>query len=317
MIAEMKIVLLESLRISPEELEARARPFVQEGHVFQSYPHSSAAEQVQRAADADAVIIGNMPLRRDVLSRCGKLKMIDVAFTGLDHVDLDYARENHITVCNAAGYSTSAVAELALGNTIALMRRVGANERSCRSGGGQIPALGVEIRGKTVGVVGFGAIGSDTARLFHGFGCEILAYMPRPRQTPDYVRGVSLEELLETSDIVSLHCPLTPDTKKLIGEAELGRMKPGAVLVNMARGGVVDTDALARALRQGRIGGAVVDVFDQEPPLPEEHPLLDAPNVLLTPHIAYASEQSMIRRADIVFQNLRAWLDGRPQNVKV
>ena len=317
MIAEMKIVLLESLRISAEELEARVRPFIQDGHTFQSYPHSSAAEQVQRAADADAVIIGNMPLRRETLSQCKKLKMIGVAFTGLDHVDLDYAREHHITVCNAAGYSTSTVAELTLGNTIALMRHVAANEKNCRIGKGPVPVLGVELSGKTVGIVGFGAIGSYTAKLFHGFGCKILAYMPRARQTPDYVQSVFLEQLLQASDIVSLHCPLTPDTKNLIGETELSRMKPTAVLVNMARGGVVDTTALAKALRQSRIRGAVVDVFDQEPPLPEGHPLLDVPNILLTPHIAYASEQSMIRRADITFKNLRAWMDGKPQNVKV
>ena len=312
----MKIVLLESLKISPEKLEELVRPFLQAGHTFCAYERSSEAEQVQQAKDADVIIIGNMPLKEDVLSQCFSLKMIDVGFTGLDHVDLDYARKNGITVCNAAGYSTSTVAELVVGNAISLMRHVRENEERCRGGQVALPSLGIEIGGKAVGIVGFGAIGSYTAKLFHAFGCRILAYMPHSNEVPDYVESVSLEELLRESDIVSLHCPFTPATAKLIGAKELASMKSTAILVNAARGGVVDTEALSAALNRGQIGGAVVDVFDKEPPLEEGHPLMSTPNTLLTPHIAYASEQSMIRRADIVFENLRAWLDGKSQNVK-
>lgn len=312
----MKIVLLESLRIPAEKLDELKAPFERECHTFCAYERSSEEEQIRQAADADVIVIGNMPLREGVLSHCRKLKLIDVAFTGLDHVDMDYARDHGIVVCNAAGYSTPTVAELAVSGAISLLRRVAENEARCRQGQAAAPGLGSEICGKTVGIVGFGAIGSYAARLFHGFGCKVLAYMPRPKETPEYVQSVSLEELLSCSDIVSLHCPLKPDTAELIDAEKLAIMKPTAILINMARGGVVDTQALASALQEGRIAGAVVDVFDSEPPLAAAHPLLHAPNVLLTPHIAYASQQSMVRRAEIVFANLRAWLDGKPQNVK-
>lgn len=312
----MKIVLLESLKISSEKLAELKAPLEKAGHTFCSYERSSETEQIEQAGDADVIMIGNMPLKRNVLSHCKQLKLIDVAFTGLDHVDMDYARENQITVCNAAGYSTSTVAELAVSNAISLLRHVAENENNCRQGKAAVPLLGSEIGGKTVGIVGFGAIGSYTAKLFHAFGCKVLAYMPRPKETPDYVESVSLEELLHRADIVSLHCPLTADTAKLIGREELAAMRPSAILVNVARGGVVDTEALVGALRAGRIAGAAVDVFDKEPPLEQNHLLMDAPNTLLTPHIAYASEQSMVRRADIVFANLQAWLNGVPQNVK-
>lgn len=313
----MKIVQLESLRVSEEKMRELKAPFEAEGHEIRVYDRSSAEEQIEQARDADVIIIGNMPLKREVLEHCENLKLIDVAFTGIDHVDTEFAREHGITVCNAAGYSTSTVAELVIGNTISMLRYVAQNEARCRQGEGAHPALGCEIGAKTVGIVGFGAIGQRTAELFHAFGARVLAYLPRDKEIPDYVKKVSLEELLSQADVVSLHCPLNPSTRGLIGQKELALMKPTAILVNMARGGVVDTGALARALDGGMIGGAVVDVFDQEPPLDRAHPLLHTPNTLITPHIAFASEESMVRRADIAYGNLRAWLDGAPVNVKV
>lgn len=313
----MKIVQLESLKVSEEKMRELTAPFEAEGHEIRVYGRSPVKEQIEQARDADVIIIGNMPLKREVLEHCENLKLIDVAFTGIDHVDTEFAAERGITVCNAAGYSTSTVAELVIGNTISMLRYVAQNEARCRNGESAYPELGCEIGEKTVGIVGFGAIGQRTAELFHAFGARILAYLPRDKELPDYVTRVSLTELLSRSDVVSLHCPLNPSTKSLIGQKELALMKPSAILVNMARGGVVDTDALARALDGGMIGGAVVDVFDQEPPLDGAHPLLHTPNTLITPHIAFASEESMVRRADIAYGNLKAWLDGAPVNVKV
>lgn len=313
----MKIVLLESLRVSQEKLDALVQPLLKAGHTFEAYERAAAEQQIQHAQDADVIVLANMPLKRDVLSHCKNLKMIDVGFTGIDHVDTDYAREHGITVCNAAGYSTSTVAELAVGNAIALLRRVRENEARCRDGKAADPVLGCELGTKTVGIVGFGAIGSYTAQLFHGFGCKILAYMPRPKQTPDYVESVSLKELMQRSDIISLHCPMNDSTRGLIGKEQLALAKAGAILINVARGGVVDTQALADALNSGRLAGAAIDVFENEPPLASDHPLMHTPNTLLTPHIAFASEESMNRRAEIVFHNLEAWLAGKPENVKV
>ena len=313
----MKIVQLESLRVSEEKMKELKTPFEQMGHVIEVYERSSAQEQIGQAREADVIIIGNMPLKRDVLSECKNLKMIDVGFTGTDHVDLEYAKEQGITVCNAAGYSTSTVAELVLGEAICLLRHVGKNQEACRGGQAAFPKLGKELNAQTVGIVGFGAIGSKTAELFHLMGARVLAYMPRPKRKPDYVKTVTLKELMEQSDLVSLHCPLNDSTREMIGKEELSWMKPTAVLINAARGAVVDTAALAEALENGAIAGAAIDVYENEPPLDQNHPLLHTPNTLVTPHIAFASEQSMVRRAEIVYENLRAWLEGIPQNVRV
>ena len=313
----MKIVQLESLRVSEEKMKSLKKPLEEQGHEVVIYDRSSVEQQIEQARDADVLIIGNMPLRKEVLEHCKNLKMIDVAFTGIDHVDVNYVKEKGIMLCNAAGYSTSTVAELVIGNTISLLRSVEQNQLRCREGQGAYPVLGNEIGAKTVGIVGFGTIGRKVAELFHAFGSEVIAYMPREKALPDYVSRVSMEELMKKSDIVTLHCPYNSSTRHLIGAREIGWMKRSAVFVNMARGGVVDTQALVSALNNGEIAGAVIDVFETEPPLDKGHPLLHTPNTILTPHIAFASEQSMIRRADIAYGNLTAWLEGKPQNVKI
>lgn len=165
--------------------------------------------------------------------------------------------------------------------------------------------------GKTIGIVGAGAIGKRVAALCKAFGCRVIAYNRSQVTDPVFDAQVTLDELLTQADIVSLHCPLTPQTQGMIGANELAKMKPQALLINTARGAVVDSAALAQALQDGTIAGAACDVFESEPPLPADHPLLHAPNTLLTPHIAFASAESMEQRADIVFDNLYAWLDGK------
>ena len=246
-----------------------------------------------------------------------QLKLLNVAFTGVDHVALEACRAKGVTVCNAAGYSTQCVAELALGLTIACLRQLPACETAARSGGAGTPFRGREIAGRTVGIVGTGAIGTRTAQLFQAFGARVIAYSRtrRPEVERLGVTYVSLEELLQQSDIVSLNVPSNGETKGLFSRQRLAMMKPSAILINVARGAIVDNVALAEALNQGQLAGAGIDVFDQEPPLPPETPLLHAKNAVLTPHVAFATEESMLRRAEIVFHNIDAFLAGRPENV--
>ena len=241
---------------------------------------------------------------------------IGVAFTGVDHVDLDAARECGVKVSNAAGYSTQAVAELALCMMLSLLRNVPQVAGRCRQGKTKDGLVGCELRGKTVGIVGAGAIGTRTAELCKAFGCRVLGNKRHlTGKEPSFIEFMPLEELLSQSDIVSLHCPLTAETRQLINADRLGMMKQGAYLINTARGGVVDSAALAEALKNGYLAGAGIDVFETEPPLDPAHPLLQAPNVLATPHVAFASEESMEARAAIVFSNLSNWMDGKQENV--
>ena len=311
----INVVLLESLGISSEELASLEAPFAGEA-VFKAYQATRDVETLKaEARDADALILANMPLPGEVIRACPRLRFIDVAFTGVDHVDLSAAREMGVQVSNASGYSTQAVAELTVGMAISLLREMDAMQRKLREGGSRAGAVGRELKGRTVGIVGYGKIGRRTGEIMRCLGCRVLANC-RTRHTdlPEGVEQVDLPRLLRESDVVILHCPLNPGTRGLIDAEALRLMKPSAVLINAARGPVVVEKDLAQALREGRIAAAASDVFDQEPPLPAGSPLLDAPNTLLTPHIGFATEEAMRLRAGIVFDNLRAWLEGRQEN---
>lgn len=313
----MKIVLLESLGVKEEVLNRYAKALEEKGHEFQAYARDMDPEvQIGRAKDADVIMIANMPLKGEVIRACEQLKFIDVAFTGVDHVALDAAKEKRIAVSNASGYSNESVAELVLGMTLSLLRNVPQVDVRCREGKTKDGLVGRELAGRTVGIIGTGAIGSRVAELYHAFGCRIMAYDLYPKdQAPDYMQYTELDELLAQSDIVTLHCPLTEESKGLINDVTIGKMKKGAILINASRGPVVDSEALAKALHDGRIGGAGVDVFEVEPPLPLDHPLLHTPNTIVTPHIAFASEESMELRAEIVFENLNLWMEGKQRNI--
>ncbi len=313
----MKVAIMEGLGISEAELAARKAPFEAEGVEFKDYVRTlDVPTLIAQAKDAEVMILANMPMPAEVLRACPKLKFVDVAFTGVDHVGLDAARERGIAVSNASGYSNEAVAELVLGMALSMARNLRAVEDRCRTGGTKDGLVGWEIKGKTVGIVGLGKIGTRSAELFHAFGAKILAHSRSIHaDAPDYVEQVGLEALLRRADLVALHCPLNDSTRGLIGAAELAMMKPGALLINAARGPVVDEVALAEALRRGSIGGACLDVFATEPPLDPAAPLLNAPHTLVTPHVAFATQESMSLRAEIVFDNLRAWMDGQQQNV--
>lgn len=310
-----RVVLMEGLGISEEELAGLEAQFHGEFE-FSSYPKTTDVQTlIRQAQDADAMILANMPMPDRVISACPKLKFIDVAFTGVDHVGLEAAKAQGITVSNASGYSTEAVAELVLGVVLSRARNLRQVEDRCRTGGTKEGLVGWEIRGKVVGIVGLGKIGTRSAELFHAFGAEVLSHSRTIHpDAPAFVEQTDLDTLLERSDIVVLHCPLNGTTRGMIGKKELSRMKPTSLLVNAARGPVVDEAALAEALSRGVISGACLDVFEKEPPLDPASPLLQAPNTLVTPHVAFATKESMSLRAKIVFENLRAWLDGAPIN---
>lgn len=313
----MKIVLLESLGISREILDTYSKPLVQAGHVFEHYSRDIDPQvQIERVHDADIIMIANMPLSGQVIRACKNLKLIDVAFTGVDHIDLQAAREMGVKVSNAAGYSTQAVAEIALCMMLSLLRNIPQVEERCRQGQTKDGLVGCELRGKTVGIVGAGAIGCRTAELCHAFGCRVLGFKRHiTGSEPDFMEMVSLDELLSRSDIVSLHCPINDDSRNLINAQTISNMKQGAYLINTARGPVVDSQALADALNSGYLAGAGIDVFETEPPLDSEHPLLHSRNTIVTPHVAFASAESMLARADIVFDNITSFLNGSQKNI--
>lgn len=313
----MRIVLLESLGISVELLERYASVLHSQGHEFAAYDKDrSPAVQLERAKDADILIIANTPLSGEVIRGCKNLKFIDVAFTGVDHVDLEAAKDMGIAVSNASGYSNESVAELSLCMMLSLLRNVPQVEKRCRQGSTKDGLVGRELKGKTIGIIGVGAIGSRTAQLCQAFGCRVVGYCRHPEKNP--VTGVeymSLDGLLKESDIVSLHCPQTPETIGMINKERIELMKPSAILINAARGPIVDSQALADALNNGKLAGAGIDVFEQEPPLNPNHPLLHSKNTLVTPHVAFASEESMVARAEIVFENIDSWMKGNQKNI--
>ncbi len=315
----MKISLLEPIGVSRETIDALAAPVREMGHTFTYYDTKTTdAEELKRRSEGcEVVMIANNPYPDEVVCAAESLKMLDVAFTGIDHVGLAACRERGVTVCNAANYSNQTVAELAIGLTIGLLRHMLPADRAVREGKTSAGLMGREIAGRTVGIVGTGRIGMITAKLFQAFGAKVIAYSRthRPEAEALGIRYVELDELMRESDIVSLHVPNNANTCGMIGRAQIDAMKPTALLINCARGPIVNAAALADALNEGRIAGAGIDVFDCEPPIPADNPLVNAKNALLTPHVAFLSEESMQRRAEIVFQNLIAYLKGQPQNV--
>ena len=313
----MRIVLTEPLGISAETLKQLSAPLEAAGHTFVSYDTVAAgAELAGRCKGADILMIANHPLPAEALRTCPALKFVSVAFVGYDHVDLGVCRELGASISNTAGYCDDAVAELAVGLTISCLRSIPAQDANVASGLGSIALKGHELAGKTVGIVGTGAIGQRTAEIFRVFHCNLLGYSrtKRPEAEALGIRYVTLPELMAQSDIVSVHTPLTPETRGLIGKDEIARMKQGAILINTARGPVVDTQALADALNNGRIF-AGIDVYEKDPPLVEDHPLRGAKNLIRTPHIGFNTRESIDRRAAMAFENVTAFLAGKPVRV--
>ena len=312
----MKLVIIEPLGVEKEKLLSMAQEALSGRMeiVYYDTRTTDTNELIQRGEDADVIVVSNLSLNGDVIRGCRNLKLLSVAFTGVDHIDMAACRERGITVCNCAGYSTCAVADLVFGLLISLYRNIIPCDSVCRREGTKDGLVGFELEGKTFGVIGTGAIGLRVAAIAQAFGCRVLAFSRTVKEIPG-ITYVELDTLLEESDIISLHVPLTDATRGMIGAEEIQKMKKSAVLINTARGPVTDANALSEALKAGRIAGACVDVFENEPPVAADHPLFSAPNTIVTPHIAFATREAMVKRAVTVFENVKLYLKGTPQNV--
>lgn len=284
------------------------------------YRHSAPEEVVDRLGGAAVVISNKVALDEKHFLQAQDLRLVCVSATGTDNIDLGAAREQGIDVCNVRGYATPAVTQHVFSLLLALVIRLPDYTRAVREGRWRdsrefclLDYPVTELAGKTLGIVGYGELGRSVAGIARAFGMTVLV-AARPGAAVTGGR-LGLPELLPRVDVLSLHCPLAGNTRGLIGERELALMKPGAILINTARGGIVDERALARALRAGRLGGAGVDVLSVEPPR-EGNPLLarDIPNLIVTPHIAWASREARQRLVNEVALNIRAWLSGQPRN---
>ncbi|MBP3254113.1 MAG: hydroxyacid dehydrogenase [Bacteroidales bacterium] len=309
----LKITAVEPIGINEKkELELKEL-FAKYNCTFTLYKdrNEDTAVLTERIADSDVVIISNIPLKKEVLQQCPNVKLLAVAFTGIDHIDVAYCKERNIEIINAAGYATEAVSELAIGLMLDVMRKLSEMNCNIRDNGTRNNFLGTELKGKTVGIVGMGAIGKRTALLLKAFGCNVLAYSRKEhlQYTRQGIQYVDLPTLMQESDIVSLHVPLTEETYHLIDTKMLSLCKSSAIIINTARGNVVDIDALADMLNNGKLAGAGIDVYEKEPPLCKDHALLNAKNCVCVPHIAFATRESFDARIEIVKNNIVSWLE--------
>ena len=311
----MKTVVLDAHTLNPGDLSWDWLSRFGEAAI---YPRTAADEIVTRAADADAVLTNKVILGEKEIAALPKLRYIGVLATGYNVVDLAAASARGIVVTNIPAYSTASVAQSVFAHILNITNRVGHYSSPTRWAESvdfcyyDTPLT--ELEGKTMGIVGFGRTGSRVAIIALAFGLHVLAYTSKPQEAlPAGVTKALLDDVFRLSDIVSLHCPLTADTRHLVNVARLALMKPTAILINTSRGPVVDEQALADALRNSSIQAAGVDVLEHEPPAPD-CPLLNAPNCYITPHIAWATREARIRLMQICEENLAAFVAGAPRN---
>lgn len=314
----MKIVVLDGYTLNPGDLNWQALEAFGDVTVHE---HSGADQVPQRAAGAQVLLTNKTPVSRETIDALPDLRYIGVLATGFNIVDTDAARERGIPVCNVPTYGTASVAQATIAHVLNLTQRIGDHAEAvaanrwarCRDFSFQDHPL-VELEDLTFGVIGFGRIGRRTAELARAFGMQILAHTRTPDPSVDWAEFVDVETLLQRSDVVSLHCPLTPETEGIIDAAGLARMKATAFLINTSRGPLVDEDALCAALKAGTIAGAGLDVMAVEPPA-ADHALYEAPNCYITPHNAWATGAARARLLATVADNVGAFVRGAPQNV--
>lgn len=318
----MKIVILDSATVTAGDISYAPIEKLGDVAVYDQTPHDCIVSTI---GDAEVVLCNKTPLFQDVLDACPKLRYIGLFATGYNNVDTVYAAKRGITVCNAPNYSTEAVAQFAFALILQHYSKVGEYAASVNAGKwidcsnfSYFLSSTYELKGRTIGLIGFGSIGRKMAQLAHAFDMEVIVYSRtrKPELENEHLHFVSLEELLATSDIVSIHCPLNEQTRGLINAESLAKMKQGAVLINTARGPIVDEQALADALNSGRIAGCGLDVLANEP-MRADNPLVGAKNCIITPHVAWSPMETRERLIEIVADNIASYLAGRPKNVVI
>lgn len=314
----MKIVILDAYAANPGDLSWDE--FAALGDLT-VYDRTAQEDAAARIGDAEVVFINKVRLTDEIFAACPNLKLVSILATGYNIVDLAAAKRRGITVCNVPGYSTRAVVQMTFALLLEICQQVGLHSGAVHTGRWQTcpdfcfwdrPLI--ELDGKTMGIVGYGAIGSAVGTVAQAFGMKLLVTARHEKPVPEGARFVSLPELLAQSDVVSLHCPQTAENARMIDAGALAQMKDGAILLNTARGGLLDEQAVADALRSGKLLAAGMDVVSAEP-IRADNPLLTAPNCFLTPHIAWAPLETRRRLQAISAENLRAFLAGKPQNV--
>ena len=314
----MKIVILDAYAANPGDLSWDE--FAALGDLT-VYDRTAQEDAAARIGDAEVVFINKVRLTDEIFAACPNLKLVSILATGYNIVDLAAAKRRGITVCNVPGYSTRAVVQMTFALLLEICQQVGLHSGPVHTGRWQTcpdfcfwdrPLI--ELDGKTMGIVGYGAIGSAVGTVAQALGMKLLVTARHEKPVPEGARFVSLPELLAQSDVVSLHCPQTAENARMIDAGALAQMKDGAILLNTARGGLLDEQAVANALRSGKLLAAGMDVVSAEP-IRADNPLLTAPNCFLTPHIAWAPLETRRRLQTISAENLRAFLAGKPQNV--
>ena len=315
----MKIVILDGYTTNPGDLSWNGLEAMGELTV---YDRTRPGETVARAADAEIVLTNKVVISREVIGQLPHLKYIGVLATGYNVVDIEAAHDHSITVTNVPAYSTDSVAQMVFAHLLTVTNRTEHYAVENRNGRWSASpdfcywdtAL-MEISGKSLGIIGLGNIGQRVAAIANAFGMMVSAYTSKTEsQLPSYVKKKTLTAILAESDVVTLHCPLTPDTHHLINSETIRRMKPTAILINTGRGPLVDDQAVADALAEGRIAAFCADVLTEEPPK-AGHPLLGIPNAYITPHIAWATKEARIRLLQVATENVRCFINGKPQNM--
>lgn len=314
----MKIVSLDGAALNPGDLSWTC--FEEFGEI-NVYPRTlSEKETIARIGNADIVLLNKVPITKGVLDACPSIKLICCLATGYNVVDIEAAKAKGVPVCNVPAYSTQAVAQFTIGLLLELCHRIGHHDRLVHEGAWeQCPNFcfwntpQMELAGKTMGIIGFGRIGQAVGAIARALGMKVLAYS-RSHRSDVAVDYVDLDTLLAQSDVVSLHCPLFPETQALINKDTIAKMKDGAILLNTSRGPVIDEQAVTEALESGKLRGAAMDVVSEEP-IRCDNPLLKAPNCILTPHMAWAPIETRQRILDITVESIRGYLSGRPVNV--
>lgn len=313
----MEIIFLDEATITLNDIDfSGLKPL----GVYRGYPNSNEEQIIERAADAEIVIANKAPMTNKVIRSLEKLQLITVIATGYNNINLPAAKEKGVTVCNVPGYAAGSVPQHTFALILNLAAKVYLYNNDVKSGKWQnassftlLTYPTFELAGKTIGIIGFGTIGRGVARIAEGFGLKVLAFDAYGIKDNKH-RNKNLDTIFSESDIITVHCPLTEETRNLINAAAFARMKKTALVINTARGGIIDEEALAQALNTGRIAGAGVDVFTEEPPK-NGNPLLNAKNIIITPHSAWSTVEARQRLVDETAENIKAFVAGNKRNV--